>query len=130
VVVHYKSKTALLEEALVGDIREAMVGLVASIPEGADLLARFMHLSKGMLRFYDRDRNLYRALVKLTIFEPVSDTPGMTKQSEEYVQFLAKMVEEEKAAGVSGRMLTPCSPRHRSSVSILALSPCCSARRT
>jgi AcrR family transcriptional regulator len=99
VVVHYKSKTALLEEALVGDIREAVAGLVASIPEGADLLARFMHLSRGMLRFYDRDRNLYRSLVKLTIFEPVSDTPGMTKQAEEYVQFLAKMVEEEKAAG-------------------------------
>lgn len=107
VVVHYKSKTALLEEALVGDIREAMGGLVASMPEGADLLARFMHLSKGMLRFYDRDRNLYRALVKLTIFEPVSDTPGMTKQSEEYVQFLAKMVEEERAAGRVRRDVDP-----------------------
>ncbi len=42
---------------------------------------------------------MYRALVKLTIFEPVSDTPGMTKQSEEYVQFLAKMVEEENPVG-------------------------------
>lgn len=107
VVVHYRSKTALLEEALVGDIHEAIAGLVASIPEGTDLLARFMHLSGGMLRFYDRDRNLYRALVKLTIFEPITETPGMTKQSEEYVQFLAKMVEEEKATGRLRRDVDP-----------------------
>ncbi|MEN6465308.1 MAG: TetR/AcrR family transcriptional regulator [Syntrophaceae bacterium] len=100
VLVHYKSKTALLEEALVGDIRDALSGLIASIPAGAGLLDRLMHLSKGMLRFYDRDRGLYRALVRLTIFEPVSETPGMTKQSEEYVRFLSEMVEAEKTSGV------------------------------
>ncbi len=40
VLVHYKSKTALLEEALVGDIRDALSGLIASIPAGAGLLDR------------------------------------------------------------------------------------------
>jgi len=99
VLVHYKSKTALLEEALVGDIADAVSGLIGSMPAGAGLLEKLMHLSKGMLRFYDRDRNLYRALIRLTIFEPVSETPGMTRQSEEYVRFLSNMVEEGKVSG-------------------------------
>jgi len=107
VLVHYKSKTALLEEALVGDIRDALSGLIASIPAGAGFLDRVMHLSKGMLRFYDRDRDLYRALVRLTIFEPVTETPGMTRQSEEYVRFLSEMVEKEKASGIIRQDVDP-----------------------
>lgn len=107
VVVHYKSKTALLEEALVDDIKDAVSRLMASMPKGASLLDRMMHMSEGMLRFYDKDRKLYRSLISLTIFEPVSETPGMTKQSEEYVRFLSGMIEEEKASGAIGKGIDP-----------------------
>lgn len=107
VLVHYKSKTALLEEALVDDIRDALSRLIDSLPKGGGLLDRMMHLSGGMLRFYHRDRDLYRSLISLTIFQPAVETPGMTKQSEDYVKFLSEMIKQEKASGAIGPEIDP-----------------------
>ena len=100
VVVHFKSKTALLEEVLSSDIGEALSELIVSMPKGAEFPDQLMHLAKGMLRFYDKNRNLYRALLRYTIFEPVSETPNMSRQSEEYIQFLSRLIEEQKAGGI------------------------------
>src|SRR4030066_1499232 len=60
VVVHFKSKTALLEEALNRDIENALSELIASIPEDLELLDRLMYLAKGFFRLYAKNRNLYR----------------------------------------------------------------------
>ena len=97
VVVHFKSKTALLEEALKGDIEMALSELVASMPENSDLLDRLLHLAKGFFRLYDQNRNLYRALIRATIFEPAGETPNLTSVSEGYLRFLAGLVEEGQA---------------------------------
>lgn len=99
VVVHFKSKTALLEEALNGDIENTLSELTSSLPAEAGLLDRLMHLARGFFGLYDGNRVLYRALVRSTVFEPSGETPGLTRQTEQYVHFLAKMVEEEKAHG-------------------------------
>jgi AcrR family transcriptional regulator len=100
VVVHFKSKTALLEEALCGDIEIAFSELVTSMPEDSDLLNRLMHLWKGFFRLYDKNRDLYRALIRSTVFEPASETPIMSKLSEQYIQFLAHIIEEQKTHGL------------------------------
>ena len=97
VVVHFKSKTALLEEALKGDIEMALSELVASMPENRDLLDRLLHLARGFFRLYDQNRNLYRALIRATIFEPAGETPNLTSVSEGYLRFLAGLVEEGQA---------------------------------
>ncbi len=99
VVVHFKSKTGLLEEALSSDIESALSELMASMPGNATLLERLMHLAKGFLKLYDKNRNLYRALLRHTIFQPASETPIVSRQSEEYVQFLSRLLAEEKARG-------------------------------
>jgi len=99
VVVHFKSKTALFEEALYADIENALSALISSVPRGSDLPAQLMHLAKGMLLFYDRDRDLYRNLLRHTLFEPESETPKMSGQSERYMQFLAELAEEQKKRG-------------------------------
>ncbi len=99
VVVHFRSKTALLEDIFSTDVGEALSGVTASMPEDAPLSDRLVHLATGMLRFYDKNRNLYRALLRYTIFEPTSETPNMSKQSEEYIQFLSRLLQEEKAQG-------------------------------
>ncbi|MEW6584486.1 MAG: helix-turn-helix domain-containing protein [Nitrospirota bacterium] len=100
VVVHFKSKTALLEEALCGDIESALSELAASMPEDLELLDRLMHLSKGFLKLYDKNRELYRALIRSTVFEPESETPIMSKLSERYIQFLSRIIEEQKGQGI------------------------------
>ena len=82
VVVHFKSKTALLEEALNRDIEAALSELVASMPEDLEFLDRLMHLAKGFFRLYDQNRKLYRALIRYTIFEPAGETPNITNVSE------------------------------------------------
>jgi len=100
VVVHFKSKTALLEEALNRDIETALSELVASMPEDLELLDRLMHLAKGFFRLYDQNRKLYRALIRHTIFEPAAETPNITNVSELYLRFLSGLVEEGQARGI------------------------------
>ena len=115
VVVHFKSKTALLEEAVNSDIKNALSGLMASMPEDRGLLDCVMHLSKGLLTLYDKNRDLYRALIRYTIFEPASETPNITNESEQYLRFLSMMIEEEKARGT-------IEPDVDSSVAALSIS--------
>ena len=100
VVVHFQSKTALLEEALNRDIEKAMSALITSMPPDLALLDRLLHLATGFFRLYDTNRNLYRALIRHTIFEPGGETPRMANLSARYIQFLAGMIEEEKARGL------------------------------
>ena len=99
VVVHFKSKTALLEEALNRDIGKAMAELIASLPKDLALLERLMHLAKGFFRLYDHNRNLYKAFIRQTIFEPAGETPNLSRLSEQYILFLSVMLEEEKVRG-------------------------------
>jgi AcrR family transcriptional regulator len=100
VVVHFKSKTALLEEALKGDIEMTLSKLMASMPEDINLLDRLLHLAKGFFRLYDQNRDLYRSLIRSTIFELARETPNLTKVSEVYLRFLAELVEEGRARGI------------------------------
>ncbi|MHB9072324.1 MAG: TetR/AcrR family transcriptional regulator [Desulfobaccales bacterium] len=100
VIVHFKTKTALLEEALNHDIAKALSELMASMPEDQKLLTRLMHLAKGFLRLYDQNRPLYRALIRNTIFEPADATPNLTHVSEQYLRFLSDLIEAGKARGL------------------------------
>jgi AcrR family transcriptional regulator len=99
VVVHFKNKTALLELALYEDIDRTVARAIASLPSEADLLDRLMHISKAMYSFYNTNRELYRALIRNTVFEPVGNNPHLARQLEQYLQFLALMIEDEKAQG-------------------------------
>jgi AcrR family transcriptional regulator len=100
VVVHFKSKTALLEEALNRDIETALSELVASMPEDIELLDRLLHLARGFFRLYDQNRKLYRALIRYTIFEPAGETPNLTNVSDSYLRFLAGLVEAGQTQGI------------------------------
>jgi AcrR family transcriptional regulator len=100
VVVHFKSKTALLEEALNRDIETALSELMDSMPQDLEFLDRLMHLSKGFFRLYDQNRKLYRALIRNTIFEPAGETPKINNVSELYLRFLSGLVEAGQARGI------------------------------
>ena len=69
------------------------------MPRDEGLLGSVMHLWTGMLHAYNRNKNLYRALISHTIFQPAGETPGMAKQSEECIRFLSAMIEEQKTSG-------------------------------
>lgn len=100
VVVHFQSKTGLLEEALNRDIDQALSALIGSMPENQGLLTRLMYLATGFFRLYDQNRNLYRALIRHTIFEPGKETPNITNTTDRYIHFLAGMIEAEKTRGL------------------------------
>lgn len=100
VVVHFQSKTALLEAALSRDIDQALSTLLAAMPQELDLLERLLHLATGFFRLYDTNRNLYRALIRHTVFEPAGETPHMTGMTARYLQVLGSLVETEKSRGL------------------------------
>ena len=47
-----------------------------------------------------KTETLYRALIRSTVFEPASETPIMSKLSEQYIQFLSHIIEEQKTHGI------------------------------
>jgi AcrR family transcriptional regulator len=100
VLVHFKSKTALLEEALCADIEIAFSELIAEMPKDIKLLDSLMYLSKGFFRLYDKNRDLYRALIRSTVFEPESETPISSNLSERYIQLLSQIMQEQKTRGI------------------------------
>lgn len=99
VVLHFKSKIALLDASITKDIEGALTKALACVPQRAGLLTRLMHIPEAMYSFYDSDRNLYRALVSSTIFEPEEDNPEIKNQLDGYFLYLARIIEEEKQAG-------------------------------
>ncbi|MDO8946543.1 MAG: TetR/AcrR family transcriptional regulator [Desulfocapsaceae bacterium] len=99
VVVHFKSKTALLEVALYEAIERNIGRAVATMPGEAALLARLMHIAQAMYSFYDSNRELYRVLIRDTAFESEGENPYLTRQLEHYLIFFGGMIEEEKKRG-------------------------------
>jgi len=100
VVVHFNSKTALLEVALSEDIERNIGRAVATLPQSAPLLERLMHIARAMFGFYDGNRELYRVLIRDTAFEPEGENPYLTRQLQEYLRFFAAMIEQEKKRGI------------------------------
>ncbi len=99
VVVHFKNKGALMEEALTEDIDRVTAEAIATLPDQGDLARRLTHIWQSMYNFYNANRKLYRALIRSTVFEPEVDTPFLTSQTATFFDFLEKMIEEGKAAG-------------------------------
>ena len=90
-------------EAGTKDLKGAALPGLIVCPEQRSLPATSLNCPKSvpitMFSFYDTDRSLYRALIRDTIFEPESDNPHITKQLNEYFDYLARMIEHEKEAG-------------------------------
>lgn len=99
VVVHFSSKTALLEVALYEEIEGSIARAVATMPREAPLQARLMHIAQVMYTFYGTNRELYRVLIRDTAFEPAGQNPYLTQQLEHYLAFFAGLIEQEKEAG-------------------------------
>lgn len=100
VVVHFQSKTALLEAALSEAIEVQLEVAMAEIPGQGDLEDRLMHVPRHMLRFYDQDRDLYRTLIRDTIFEPPQMSPRLNELNERYLGWIARALEQERQRGV------------------------------
>lgn len=98
-IVHFKSKTALLDAALSDDLTGVLADRLASIPKGSSLLDRVMHLAEGFLRTYAANRALYRTLVRNAVFQAASETPAMTRQTEYYMEILTTMISTAKEEG-------------------------------
>jgi len=103
VVLHFKSKVALLEASISEDIQLTLMEALETLPKGASLLKRLMHIPIAMFSLYDTDRPLYRAMVRSTVFEQEKDNPVITSQLNDYLLFLAQTIEEEKTSGVVRR---------------------------
>ncbi len=99
IVVHFKNKTMLLEAAVCEDIDKTIDNAIECFPEDSDLLTRLTHTSEAMFTFYDLNRDLYRSLLSLTTLAPESDSPEITAQMDQYVNFYIAMIEEEKKKG-------------------------------
>ena len=99
VVVHFKNKTALLELALYEEIDLTLAKAIASFPSEANLSDRLMHIPNAMFYFYNTNRELYRTLIRNTLFEPEEDNPHLTRQLDGYLEFLGGQIEHGKEKG-------------------------------
>jgi len=117
VVVHFKNKTALLEVALYEDIERTISHAVASLPAEGSLFDRLTHIAKTMYTFYGTNRELYRILIRDTVFEPEKDSPHLTRQLEHYLQFFSELIKQEKVLG----NVRPDADAHVAAASLFSL---------
>ncbi|MBU0674494.1 MAG: TetR/AcrR family transcriptional regulator [Proteobacteria bacterium] len=99
VIVHFKNKTALLEAALSDDLEQALGQIIATLPAGKGLQDVLFHMVSYMLTFYDKNRELYRILIRDTLYQPVQDIPSIAMLEEQHFQFLTNLIEHEKEEG-------------------------------
>ena len=99
IIVHFKNKTALLEETLYEEIENALAKALATLPSEKGLHAVLIHIASGLLSFYDNNRELYRILVRDTFFEPVHIGPVIGQLDEKYINFIVTLIDLEKEIG-------------------------------
>jgi AcrR family transcriptional regulator len=99
VIVHFKSKTALLEATLHEDIEGRLGEALQSAPRDGTLQDIFLHMVRAMLSLYNENRELYRVLIRDTLFEPDHENPTISKLTGEYLEFMAQLLEERKKSG-------------------------------
>ncbi|MCG8684564.1 MAG: TetR/AcrR family transcriptional regulator [Desulfobacterales bacterium] len=99
IIVHFKNKTALLEATLHEEIETNLSKAIVNLPRGQDLPGVLMHIVSRMLAVYDKNRDLYRVLIRDTYYEPLHDSPSIARLDEEYKQFIVEMIEREKDKG-------------------------------
>lgn len=99
VIVHFKNKTALLEVVLYEDIEKTLSKALETLPSEKGLHAVLVHMVSGMLSLYDKNRELYRVLVRDTLFESVHKNPFIAKLDEKYFGFLVSLIDHEKKIG-------------------------------
>jgi AcrR family transcriptional regulator len=107
VVVHFRNKTALLEQALFEDIDRTLARARTTLDTSAALQERTLHIARTMMALYDSDRDLYRSLLRHTLFEPPDRNPALTRQMDEHFDFLAAMVEREQRKGRMRKEIDP-----------------------
>ncbi len=99
VIVHFKNKTALLEATLYEEIEKNLSKALVNLPADQEFLGVLMHIVSSMLALYNRNRDLYRILIRDTSFEPVQDSPSMAQVDEASIQSIAGLIEQEKKNG-------------------------------
>ncbi|MBU0944523.1 MAG: TetR/AcrR family transcriptional regulator [Proteobacteria bacterium] len=99
IIVHFRNKTALLEASLHEDIEKAFSKAQATMPVEDGLYAVLLHMVSSMFSFYDRNRELYRILIRDTFYEPDHENPTMLKMLHEKLQLIAILIEQEKSKG-------------------------------
>ncbi|MDH3348561.1 MAG: TetR/AcrR family transcriptional regulator [Desulfobulbaceae bacterium] len=99
IIVHFKNKTALLEVALYEEIEKTLGKALASLPSDQGLQAVLMHIVSIILPFYDKNRELYRVLIRDTFFEPIQESPSLAQLDENFIQFIVTLINQEKKMG-------------------------------
>ena len=99
IIVHFKNKTALLEVVLYKDIEKTVAKALKTLPSDKGLHAVFMHIASALLSFYDKNRELYRVLVRDTFFEPNQESPSIAKLDEGNLEYIASLIKQEKEKG-------------------------------
>lgn len=100
IVVHFKSKTALMDAALSQDIEKVLMGKLDSLPGERDLLTHLTHVPTALFKFYNTDRPLYRALLSRTLLEPDENNLHLAKVNENYLRFLACILADFKSENI------------------------------
>jgi AcrR family transcriptional regulator len=99
IIVHFKNKKALLQVAVYEEIAKTVAKALANLPSEKGLHAVLMHIASVMLSFYDKNRELYRILVRDTLFEPDQESLSIARLDEEYLEFIAALIDGEKDIG-------------------------------
>lgn len=99
VIVHFKNKTALLEATLQDEIESVLTSTMEALPADQGIQCILLHLASGMFSLYDKNRDLYRILIRDTFFEQTQSSPSIAQLDEFYLNFFARLIDQKKELG-------------------------------
>lgn len=98
VMAHFPDKSALVAASFHEAIEEVMQEALQTLPDG-DLLARLLHVSERLYRYYGRNPSLSRALVREATFMEGPATEPLREQIERHFAWLGQELGVAAAAG-------------------------------
>jgi AcrR family transcriptional regulator len=99
IIVHFNNKTALLEAALYAKISMTLEKALATAPSDKGFHAVLVHIASAMFSLYNKNRELYRVLIRDTLFESDQKSPSIAKLDQGNLDYIASFIEQEKKKG-------------------------------
>lgn len=107
VFVHFPDKSSLLAASLYEGINEVVEEAFATLPTEKGLVATLMHFAECLYRWYRRDVELSKHLLKESLFLTGEWGDQFQEQGEQFVIRLAALIEEARGRGEVAESVQP-----------------------
>ena len=97
--IYSRPSAMYLEDLLYRDLSATISAAKKNLPSNKDLDSVLAHVVFAILNYYDKDRNIYKQLIRNTLSKPKNITPQLNRLLDDQLSFIAYFIELLKIKG-------------------------------